>query len=158
MEPDAAKVPEASLRRPTSWPPYREPFASTVARNATLAVVIGGIVAWRAGTIALWPVVSAAALWLTFGGHYLEVWYLSWLRPRLTPSRVVGAAVRVIVWFLGGILLGNGVKATLRLSSLTQGTRRPAWWLFGVILVVAELLVHAMLSLRRRPNFYDGAG
>jgi energy-coupling factor transporter transmembrane protein EcfT len=158
MERDAARAPDPTLSRERSWPPFHERFRTTVARNTTLAIVIGGVVAWRAGRLALWPVAACAALWLTCGGHYLEVWYLDWLRPRLAPSPAVHAAARMLTWFLGGILLGMGVAATMRLFSLTHAMRRPPWWMFGVILIVAELIVHATLALRRRPSFYDGAG
>ena len=45
MESDAARSEGTYLGRRKSWQPYHEPFASTAARNVTLAVVIGGVVA-----------------------------------------------------------------------------------------------------------------
>src|SRR3954451_21809725 len=141
----------------TQWQPHHEPLATTVMRNATIALVVGALVAWRSHNPAMWPVSTGLALWLTFGGHLLEVWYLNWLRPRLAPSRLGGVAARVIVWLVGGIALGVGVVWSMRLSRLTQWMR-PSWWMFGVIFIGVELIAHAALALRRRPSFYDGAG
>jgi hypothetical protein len=34
----------------------------------------------------------------------------------------------------------------------------PSWWVAGIAFVAVELIAHLALLLRRRPNFYNGAG
>jgi hypothetical protein len=34
--------------------------------------------------------------------------------------------------------------------------RWPDWWLGGVAFIALELIVHAILYLRHKPNFYGG--
>ena len=37
-------------------------------------------------------------------------------------------------------------------------SRRPTWWLAGLAFIGIELIVHAALQARGRPNFYNGPG
>ena len=140
------------------WQPYREPVAATLARTVAIALVAGGVVAWGVGRLDVWPVAAGFALWFSFGGHWVELWFLNWLRPRLAPARRLQAAARVAVWFLGGVALGGGVAASMRLVPVTRGLERPTWWAVGAAFVALELLVHLTLAVRGRPNFYNGAG
>jgi hypothetical protein len=85
------------------WQPYREPLRVTVLRTITIALVAGVLVArfWGNGHLR-WPVATLVMLWPSFGGHWVELWFLNWLRPRLSSARVVQVAARVGVWFVGG--------------------------------------------------------
>ncbi|MEP6571733.1 MAG: hypothetical protein ABJD11_03525 [Gemmatimonadota bacterium] len=138
------------------WQPFSEPIRTTMTRTVSLALVVGAAVAWRFGRLALWPLATVLVLWFSFGGHWVELWFLNWLRPRLARERLAQVGARIAVWFLGGILLGLGVVSTMRLSQLMQGIARPAWWVAGVAFVALELIVHLAFLLRRRPNFYQG--
>jgi hypothetical protein len=95
-------------------------------------------------------------LWFSLGGHWVELWFLNWLRPRLGEARVAHIAARLVIWFVGGAALGAGVAMTMRLARWPQAVRQPAWWLAGFAFIAVELCAHAALSLRRRPNFYSG--
>ena len=141
-----------------SWLPYREPLATTLVRNAVLAIVIGGLVAWRVGRLPLWPVAAGLALWFTLGGHCVEIWFLNWLRPRIARARGKQIVVRLVVWFVGGVLLGLCLFTTMRLVGMRNAFALRRWWLVGIVFVCVELVAHLALAARRRPNFYDGAG
>jgi hypothetical protein len=141
-----------------SWLPYREPLATTLVRNAVLALLIGGVVAWRLGRMPLWPAAAGLALWFTLGGHCVEIWFLNWLRPRIAPSRRAQLATRLAVWFAGGVILGLCVFATMRLTGMTHAIPVRRWWIAGVVFIGVELGAHLGLAASRRPNFYDGAG
>jgi len=89
------------------WQPYREPLRVALARNGTIALVVGAVLAWRLGGLSHWPIATLLVLWPSFGGHLVELWFLNYLRPRLPFSRAVHIGVRVMVWFVGGIGLAR---------------------------------------------------
>lgn len=137
---------------------HREPLRVTLVRTVGIAVVGGVIVALSTRHVRSWPALSLVLLWPSFGGHWIELWYLNWLRQRLPTARSIQRGVRVVVWFCGGVLLGFGVRITAdgrfdhpRLEWLT-------WASAGVAFVAIELLAHAALQMRGRPSFYNGLG
>jgi hypothetical protein len=142
----------------SGWQPYREPLGSAILRTGTIAVVIGAVLAHFWGGWRHWPVATFAALWPSFGGHWLEVWFLNWLRPRLPAGRGVHTAGRIAVWFVGGTALGAGMGFTAMLLGGWHPARLPAWWVAGVAFIGIELAAHMALALGGRPSFYDGQG
>lgn len=142
----------------STWQTHREPFSATLKRTVGLALVVGGIVALRYGKVQAWPVAAGLMLWFTFGGHWVEMWFLNWLRPRLSQSRVSQVAARLAVWFVGGVVLGAGIVFTMRLFAFTRAIQPPAWWVAGIAFIAVELVAHGALALRHRPNFYNGEG
>ena len=142
----------------SNWQVYREPFSATLSRTIGIALIVGGVLAWRVRTLQLWPLASGLVLWFSFGGHYVELWFLNWLRPRLSRSRVSQVAARLVVWFVGGVGLGFGVVLTMRMSPMTRAVRLPPRWVAGIVFVAAEVIAHGVLSLRRRPSFFSGEG
>jgi hypothetical protein len=138
-------------------PPYREPLWVTVARTGAIALVVGAVIALRRGGVAYWPAATLLVLWPSFGGHWVEVWYLNWVRPRLRAGRGMRGAVRIAVWFSGGILLWLGMMLTAIGLGFQPG-RWPAWWVGGVAFIAIELVAHFVLWVRGRPSFYDGRG
>jgi hypothetical protein len=141
----------------TDWQPFREPLRATLVRTVAIALVAGAILSSRWGGLAQWPLATALMLWPSFGGHWLDFWFLNWLRPRLPDRRVAQAAARLGVWFAGGIVF----VAAMRLTAIAlAGPRRPlvAWWIAGLGFVGVELIAHLALHLRGRPSFVDGRG
>jgi hypothetical protein len=112
------------------WRRYEESLVTTIARTVAIAVVIGSVLALSLGW-GRWPVATLLALWPSFGGHWVEIVFLNYLRPRLPVARAVQAMVRLGVWFVGGLGLG----------------------FIGI-----ELFVHLVLLLRGRPSLYNGQG
>jgi hypothetical protein len=139
------------------WQPYREPLRATLLRSVFLAAAIGGIVAVASRRLSGWPYWALLALWVTLGGHYIEVWFLNWLRPRLPRARVPRVVTRLLVWFAGGILL----LFAIRLSAAAFGLHALQSWpprRGGFAFIAIELIAHAFLQLRGRPGFYNGRG
>src|ERR1043166_6548516 len=140
------------------WQSYREPLRVTVVRTGLVALALGGVLARWWGSVQLWPAASILALWFSFGGHWVELGFLNWLRPRLPARRDVQMGARLGVWFIGGVLLALGMSATasvLRGLPL-QGALR--WWFGGLAFIGLELVVHFLTFLRGRPSFYNGRG
>src|SRR2546423_12484314 len=108
-----------------TWHAYRELLRMTLLRTGTIALVVGALLArpWGGGGLARWPMATLLMLWPALGGHWVEVWFLNWLRPRLSGARAVQVAARIWVWVVGGIFLALGMGLTaMALSS------RPARW------------------------------
>jgi hypothetical protein len=139
--------------------PYREPLRATLLRNGTIALAAGALAAWLSGGgLARWPLVSVVMLWPSFGGHWVEIFFLNWLRPRLPEARAVQAAARVIVWFVSGVVLFYLMCLTAQALDVLQRSAWPALWLGGVGFIGVELVAHVGLALRGKPTVYDGRG
>jgi hypothetical protein len=149
------------------WQPFREPLRTTLLRTGTIAILAGGVITRFWGGLPRWPLATLLVLWPSLGGHWVEVWFLNWLRPRLSHARGVQVAARIAVWFVGGIAaavldsrLGLAVGMALTAMALTGfcPANWPAWWLAGLAFMCIELLAHLVLQLRGRPSFYSGRG
>ena len=143
----------------SQWQPHREPVHSTLARTTAIAVVLGAVlVRWWGGGLARWPLATLLVLWFSFGGHWVELWFLNWLRPRLSISRGAKVGARLAVWFVGGCGLALGVDLTAMALAGFRPAQWPAWWLGGLAFIGLELMVHLVLQLRGQPSFYNGRG
>jgi hypothetical protein len=140
------------------WQPFQEPLRITLARNGTIALVVGAVLAHGFGGLARWPMATLLLLWPSLGGHWVEVWFLNCVRPHLPPARAVQAGVRVGVWFIGGIGLALGMRVTALVLAGFRLAHWPAWWVAGLAFIAIELAAHFVLHLRGRPSFYNGRG
>ena len=146
------------------WSPYREALSTTLARNGVIALAVGAALTRGRGGVTGWLLTSTLLLWPTLGGHYIDVGYLNGLRRWLPTTRGTQQAARLLVWFVGGVALGVGIWVSGAALARASGRgwllpkTRPAWWIGGLALVGIELVAHAVLRLRGRPNFYDGRG
>jgi hypothetical protein len=140
------------------WRPYREPLRVTLTRTISIAIVAGAVVASRSGGIRRWPLLSLLMLWPAFGGHWIDLAFLNWLRPRLPASRRIQVGARLAVWFVGGIVLAFGARLTATLLLEHQSLAWLTWATAGTVFVAIELVAHGALYLRGRPSFYNGLG
>jgi hypothetical protein len=139
--------------------PYREALRTTLVRTGTIAIALGAALAqWRGGGLVGWAVGTLLALWPTFGGHWVEMWFLNWLRPRLPVARSAHVAARIATWFIGGTILAMGIYLTASALAGSRPVHWPAWWLGGVAFIGIELVVHLPLQISGRPSFYNGRG
>ena len=113
------------------WQPYREPLRTTLVRTFAIAVVVGAVLARFWGGLARWPLTTLLVLWPSFGGHWVELWFLSWLRPRLAVARAVQVGARIGVWFIGGTVLALGMALTAMALAGYRPAQWPRWWLGG---------------------------
>jgi hypothetical protein len=142
----------------TEWRPYHEPLRVTLTRTLAIALVAGAALASSWGGLAQWPVASVLMLWPSLGGHWLELWFLNWLRPRLPRDRAVQVAARLAVWFVGGLGFALGMRLTAMAFTELRRPRWPTWWVAGFGFIAIELVVHLALQLRRRASFFNGRG
>ena len=138
--------------------PIREPLRKTLTRTGLIAAIAGAAMASRLGGLRHWPMATLLMLWPSFGGHYVEVFFLNGMRPRLPPARTVRAAARMVAWFIGGVVLALGMNVTASTLGILQLAHWPAWWAAGAAFVAIELAAHFALQMRGRASFYNGRG
>jgi hypothetical protein len=141
----------------SSWQPFREPLRTTLVRTVSIAVVVGALLARSWGGLAWWPLATLLVLWPSFGGHWVDLWFLNWLRPRLSADRVVQAGARIAVWYVGGIGLALGMGLTAMALANYPPSKWPKWWVGGFAFIGVELIAQLGLYLRGRPSFYGEA-
>ena len=142
----------------TSWQPFHEPPRDTLVRTLGIALVAGGVMAHWWGGLARWPLATAVMLWPSLGGHWVELWFLNWLRPRIAAARPAQVVARLAVWFVGGVALRLGMRLTIFAFTGRLIAQWPPWWVAGLAFVGIELVAHAGLQLRGRPSFFNGRG
>ena len=138
--------------------PYREPLRDTLLRTGLIAIAVGAVLAHQWGGLSRWPLATLMAFWPSFGGHWMEIFFLNWLRPRTPESRAVQILARISVWFVGGNLFALAMRYTAIALSDFRPERGPSWWIGGVVFIGIELVVHLVLQLGGRPSFYNGRG
>jgi len=142
----------------TEWRPHDEPLRVTLARTVGIAAIAGAVLASLWGGRLRWPVATTLMLWPSFGGHWIELWFLNWLRPRLPAGRAMQIAARIAVWFIGGIGLGLGMWLTAITITAIPRPRWATWWSAGIAFIGVELVAQLVLQLRGRPSFFNGRG
>lgn len=152
-----SSISSQNMTQPT-FVSFREPLRRTLTRTLTIALVAGAVVSLRNGGLRGWPIATILMLWPSFGGHWLELWYLNWLRPRLSPMRAIQVTARLATWFAGGIVLATGLALTAVALTGPRPIPWHLWWAAGLAMIAIELVVHALVGLQRRPNFFDGRG
>lgn len=135
-----------------------EPLKRTLRRTVSIAAVVGLVIALSAHNIRSWPLAALLVMWFSLGGHYVEIWFLRSVGPRLPGGRSVRAVARLVVWLVGGAGLALGMALTTRLLLGDWRGLFPAWYWGGLAFVGVELVVHLWLQLRRLPSFYNGRG
>lgn len=127
-------------------------------RTGMIAIVVGAVLARFWGGLARWPMTTLLVLWPSFGGHWVEIWFLNWLRPRLSVAGGWRFTARLAVWFVGGAALAIGMRLTAIALAEFRQAHWPAWWLGGLAFIGLELVSHLVLQFCGRPSFYNGRG
>ena len=140
------------------WQHFQEPIRQTLLRTVTIAIVVGAAIALASRNWSIWPLAALLVLWASFGGHWLEVWFLNWLRPRVSPAPGLQVATRVLVWFAGGSLLALGMRLTASIFVQWRSPHWLTWWFGGVAFAGIELAIHLAMQFRGLPSFYSGRG
>ena len=92
------------------WQPFREPLRATLVRNGIIALVAGAVLARWQGGLARWPLLTLLLLWLSLGGHCVELWFLNFLRPRLPDARAAQVAFRLVVHGIAVMMRAMGYQ------------------------------------------------
>lgn len=162
------------MNRAQLTPAATEPLLATLLRTVPIALLVGTIVTLRVkgmphGADGWWEWLArvGAVMWISFGGHYVELFYLHRVLPRLIARRgsdglsgwLVRLVARCVVWAIGGAVLWTGGVSTYRLmvgAGLPSAGNLPAIALQGAAgLIVVELLgVHVILTIIGYPSLW----
>ena len=142
----------------TEAPTSREPLRLTLLRTVSIALFAGAVAALWTGRIARWPVLTLLLLWPALGGHWVDLLFLNGVRSRLPRNPVVRRVARLVVWFIGGMLLAVGVRVTAWMLLDRPRMALLPWVTAGAAFIAIELVAHAVLQARGRPSFYNGLG
>ncbi len=125
----------------------------------TVCVIVrhkGGLFSVHSGET--WAETALVGLWIAFAGHWIEIFYLNFLRRKLPRPHLLHLVARLAVWFIGGIVLSGGMILFRPVES-TLGLPAAPWWTGGILFIGVELFMHLFaLQLRNRPSFYNGRG
>ena len=111
----------------TSVSRFEEPLRRTLVRNVSLAAGVGALLALQRHSLRWFLPVAALALWFSLGGHYVELAFLNSLRARLSQGRLTQVALRLLVWFTGGVVLYVLMAASARVLPL-EAPPLGMWW------------------------------
>lgn len=144
---------------------YSEPIRTTLIRTFAIALGVGTPIflfaelqpAFAGSRLGHWISWVTAVLWFSFGGHWVEIVYLNYIRMSLPMIRWLETVVRLLVWFLGGGLLFIGMKTTTSLFG-NPALESFNWWHGGLLFIIVELVVHTILSALKRNSFWNGRG
>ena len=128
----------------------------TLTRTVAIALAGGAIIAYFTDGIAGFPGASLLVLWPSLGGHFVEVWYLNWLRPRLPANDGIRKAFRVAAWFAGGVVLLWGMRLTAGALGWHRSRILPAWWVGGLGLIAIEMVIHLFLRPGKNQRSHKG--
>ena len=140
-----------------NWPRIEEPFYRTLARNLAIAVVVATVFAFVRHDLSRFLPIVVLALWPSLGGHYIEVAFVNVLRDRIPQGDFAQAVSRLLVWFLGGVLLYCGMALSSRVLPLRPLPFGLCVW-GGLLFVGLELAVHLLLAVRSLDSFYNRRG
>ncbi len=132
-----------------------ESFRATLTRSTIFAAAAGAVLLvtlpGHGGLVADFVDGFTLAFCFAFLGHYVEVAALA--LPDIETG--VGRLVRLAVWFAGGLWC-YVVARFLWVKYGRDLNELPSLIWGGVLLIAIELVIHAVLRARGRPNFYSG--
>src|SRR2546430_8328246 len=141
--PQLNRDPLGSMQPNTSASQFEVPLRRTLAGNVALAASVGVVLAVQRHSLRLVLPIAALALWFSLGGHYVEVAFLNGLRARISKGRLTQVALRLLVWFAGGVVLYVLMAASAHVLRLDAPPLR-MWWYGGLLLIGVELAVHGL--------------
>lgn len=130
-----------------------EPLGRTLIRNLAIAVVVSTAISLFRHDFRRFLPVAVLALLPSFGGHYIEVAFVNHIRAQLPNDSLTRALVRILVWFGGGVFLYLGMAFTSRVLPI-HPLPIGFWWCGGLLFIALELVLHAVLAIRGRSEFY----
>ncbi len=140
---------------PLSTPASLEPLGATLRRNLLLAAGVGAGLALQSHSLQRWLPATLVMLWPTLGGHYLEIAFLTFIRPRLPQVSILRTMARILTWLAGGILFATAMQLTGHALGDARLATWPPLWIGALGMVGIELIVHAIHRLRGLPSFFE---
>ena len=140
-----------------------ESFIQTVKRTIITTAIIAISLFWfrifpsgGKSNFAIFATIWSIAFCIVFGGHWLELLFINHIKFVLPKNLLFLYFVRICYWFLCSIPLF--ALATLVNNLLSHRTGRLGdWWTFGFPYIGIQLLMYAIMHMRLKKSFYNGA-
>ena len=140
---------------------YKEKIKNTLIRNFLIALLIGLIFTFvqfdnfNDVTTKQLTINIISIFWISFGGHWIDILYLNYLRFQLPKKRHIETTTRLLWWYLGGTLLFTAVSITQ--NAFNSVTMIPLIsWYYGIIFILIEFVAHGIMQLVRKESFWNG--
>lgn len=139
-----------------------EPFIQTVIRTILTATIIAVVLyllhvfpADGKSKITLFEMIWAVVFCIVFGGHWLELLFINYLKFALPKNILLLYAIRIVYWFLCSIPLF--IAADFAAGLFPNGPSHLGhWWVFGFFYIGIELFMYAIMQIRYKKSFYNG--
>jgi len=141
---------------------YPESFFQTVKRTIitttviAIALTLSGIFPTGGKSKpVLFGMIWLIAFCIVFGGHWLELVFINYLKFVLPKHILLVYFLRIVYWFLCSIPLF--IIANLVANLFSHNTQHLGrWWAFGLIYIGIQLLMHSIMHIRLKKSFYNG--
>lgn len=141
---------------------YSEPFLKVVLRTLVTSAVIALILTFARvfpyqgmGKTAVFGLIWLMLFCVVFGGHWLEVLFINYLKDMLPQNILLLYFARIAYWILCSVPLF--ILANFAANSLTShGMHLGNWESFGLVYIGIELIMHTFMYFRWKKSFYNG--
>lgn len=139
-----------------------QPFTQTITgiiittTVITTILVLTGAFPWYEKTkLEIFGIIWAAVFCIVFGGHWLELLFVNYLKFVLPQHIVFLYVIRIGYWFLSSIPLF--FLARFVIQSLSNDQRQFGhWWAFGFLYISIEMFMYGIMQVRTKKSFYNG--
>jgi hypothetical protein len=140
---------------------YTESFIKTCVRTILTTTIIAVILyllhifpSGYKSKVTLFEIAWSVVFCIVFGGHWLELIYINFIKFSLPKNILLLYLVRIVYWFLCSIPLL--FMANLVFDLFSYKAHLPNWWVFGFVYIGIQLFMHAIMQIRYKKSFYNG--
>lgn len=141
-----------------------ERFSRTIVRVAVTTTIITSFLVWsnivrdaRMHSLAAFEVVWIMVFSIVFGGHWLEVLFINYIKFQMTGANLpVLYFTRMLYWYVSAVPLFF-LAGWVRYVMTDRPLHVDGWYLFGFFYIGVELFMQGIIHFRRKKSFYSGA-
>ncbi len=138
--------------------PFTQIITGSIVTTTVIAaiLVLTGIFPWHEKTkFEIFGIIWPAIFCIVFGGHWLELFFVNYLKFVLPQNIFLLYIVRIGYWFLCSIPLF--LLASFVIQLLTNDQKQLGhWWAFGFLYIGIEMLMYGIMQVRSKKSFYNG--
>jgi hypothetical protein len=130
----------------------------TILTTTIIAVILYCLHVFPSGDkskLTLFEMIWLIVFCIVFGGHWLELVFINYIKFALPKNILVLYFVRIVYWFLCSIPLFLIADLINNLFSHRTG-HLGHWWAFGFFYIGIELLMHGLMHISFKKSFYNG--
>ena len=139
-----------------------ESFIQTIMRTIITATIIAsiltlfGIIPYTGNSkLAAFGIMWLAVYCIVFGGHWLELFFINYVKFIIPGNILLLYSVRIFYWFFSAIPLFALANLAINLTS-EKTMLMGKWWTLGLIYIGIQLIINAIMQLRMKKSFYNG--